>query len=461
MTETEFKKDRFGIDWSKKTLGTRFWKRPHIGRRMFFRHMASAVGGYFLLPTRPAETIARANPSTKGTAKNCIFILMSGGPSHVDTFDLKEGAWTPAGFAPTSYGSIRWPKGLMPNLANQLDSISLVRSVKPWALVHVLARTWVMIGRNPASSNARFAPHIGSVVSQEFTALDPNAVLPVFASLNTATGPTSGFLPTQNNPFYIFPGGGGLANTTHSAGTARFDRRFGLATNLDAEIRDNDPLGDSVNDKFTYNAAARKLMYNSTVDSIFTFDQAEKNRYGNTSFGNACIAARRMLKANAGTRFIQITQGDWDHHENIYQANSGHYAAAKTFDNGLATLIADLRADGTLDQTLIVCIGEFGRVPGALNGTAGRDHYQQQAVLMAGGGIKGRNTIGTTDSIGKATLDPGWSAGRDIRAEDIEATIYSALGIDYTKNLADPSGRGFRYVPFTDVEYLPINELWG
>src|SRR5689334_2326392 len=125
-------KDRFGFDWSQ-TKGTRFWRRPHLGgRRMFFRHVASAVGGYFLLPTRPSETIAKAAVTTKGTAKNCIFVLMSGGPSHVDTFDLKEGAWTPAGFTPTSYNGVRWPTGLLPNLANQLGNVALVRSVRSW-----------------------------------------------------------------------------------------------------------------------------------------------------------------------------------------------------------------------------------------------------------------------------------------------------------------------------------------
>lgn len=452
-------KDRFGFDWTN-AQGTRFWRRPHIARRMFFRHVASAVGGYMLLPTRPAETIAKASITTKNTAKNVIFILMSGGPSHVDTFDLKEGSWTPAGFNPTSYGNVRWPQGLMPTLANQLSSVALVRSVKPWALVHVLARTWVMIGRNPAQGNARFAPHIGSVVAREFE--DPNSTLPAFVSLNANNGPSAGFLPSKNNPFYIFPGGGGLANTTHSAGVARFNQRAALATDMDAELHDSDALGDTVNETFDYNVAARKLMYNSAVDSIFAFDQTEKNRYGNNGFGNACIAARRMLKSNSGARFIQITQGDWDHHENIYVANSGHWAAAKQFDSGVGTLIADLKADGLLDQTLIVAMGEFGRVPGNLNNGGGRDHYAQQAILMAGGGVKGGTVLGSTDRVGNATVDPGWSRGRDIRPEDVEATIYSALGIDYTKNLADPSGRGFQYVPFSEFDqYGPMNELWG
>ncbi len=439
-----------------------FWRRPHLGRRMFFRHATAAVGGYFLLPGRPAETIARAAVSTKGTARNCIFILMSGGPSHVDTFDLKEGPWTPAGFNPTSYGDVRWPQGLLPNLATQLPNVALVRSVKSWALVHVLARTWVMIGRNPAQGNARFAPHIGSVVAQELGGRDPNATLPVFVSLNTSNGPGAGFLSPTNNPFYISPGGGGLANTTHPLGVVRLDRRTALLRDLDSDLRLSGELGAPVQESFAYDDAARKLMYNNTVSSIFTFDSTERARYGNTGFGNACIAARRMLRANSGTRFIQITQGDWDQHEDIYKPNAGHWNIAKQFDNAIAPLLADLQSDGLLNETLVVCMGEFGRVPGNLNSGQGRDHYAQQAILMAGGGVQGGLVLGSTDKVGNATLDSGWSRKRDIRNEDIEATIYSALGIDYTKQLADPSGRGFEYVPFSDRDqYGPIHELWG
>src|SRR5690349_10600240 len=117
-------KDRFGIDWSNKT-GSFFWARPQLNRRMFFTHTASAVGGYFLLPSRPMETIACAAASPIGTAKNVIFVLMAGGPSHSDMFDLKEGAWTPSFMAPASYGDIRWPQGIMPRLADQLDNIAL------------------------------------------------------------------------------------------------------------------------------------------------------------------------------------------------------------------------------------------------------------------------------------------------------------------------------------------------
>ncbi len=453
-------KDRFGCDWAN-TAGTLFCRRPHLGRRMFFRHIASTVGGYMLLPSRPFETVAKAAPLVKGTARNCIVILMQGGPSHVDTWDLKEGPWTPAAFQPTAYGDVRWPRGLMPNLAENLGSVSIVRSMKAWALVHVLARTWVQIGRNPAAANARFAPHIGSVVSMELGPKQVNPILPVFISLNATNGPGQGFLAPESGPFYMSPAGAGLANTQHRDGAARFGKRFDVLRNMERDLMQSAELGGAVNETFAYNDAATRLMYNGDIDRIFTFDQAEKNRYGNTGFGNACIAARNMLRAPSGVRFIQITQGDWDQHENIYAPNAGHFSLSKTFDSGLATLLTDLRSDGLLDQTLVVALGEFGRVPGAINSGLGRDHFAQQSALLAGGGISGRRIVGSTDKEGRNTLDPGWSRDRDIRPEDIEATIYSALGIDYTKRIDDPSGRGFEYVPFSDRDqYGPVNELW-
>src|SRR5260370_40437639 len=120
-------KDRFGCDLF--SAGTRFWHRPHVGRRMFFRHLASALGGYFLLPSKGFETVARAAVQPKGTARNCILILMSGRPSHVDTFDMKEHSWTAAPFALPHYGPGRWPRRLMPTLADQLVTGSIVRAM--------------------------------------------------------------------------------------------------------------------------------------------------------------------------------------------------------------------------------------------------------------------------------------------------------------------------------------------
>lgn len=455
-------KDHFGFDWSG-IGGTQFWRRPAMGRRLFFRHVSSAAGGWFLLPSRPAERIAQAAPALKGTAKNCIFILMSGGPSQIDTFDLKEGPWVPANFQPEAFEGVRWPRGAMPVLAERLGDIALVRSIRAWALVHNLARTWVQIGRNPTLSGSRIAPHIGSVVSLELAARETNRVLPVFVHLNANSGPGAGYLPPDHSPFYVSPGGGGMANTTHSAGQARFQKRLALLDGLNADLKASRELGAEPHEAFAFAEAARRLAYNPDVDRLFTFDAAERSRFGTTGFGNACIAARNLLRSRTGVRFIQINQGDWDHHENIYAANAGHNLLMKQFDTALGTLLADLKNDGLLEETLVVALGEFGRVPGNINSGRGRDHHVQQAALFAGGGVRGGRVLGVTDAAGGATREPGWSRERDVRAEDIEATIYSALGIDYTTvRRDDPIGRGFEYVPFSDRDlYGPVHELWG
>jgi hypothetical protein len=458
-------KDRFGFDETKVT-GTHFWSRPLIGRRLFFRHIASAVGGYMLLPERPGERLARAQSGPIGTAKNVIFILMNGGPSHVDTFDLKEGPWTPQTFQPTTFGDIRWPQGLFPRLAEQLDSIALLRSARSWVNVHDLGRIWAQIGRNPTQSQSKVAPHIGSVVAMELTPKSSPPPLPAFISLfPTNSEPGPGWLPPEFSQFQITPNGGGLGNTAHPAGQAAFDRRYNLLMRLDSDERKLSEIGPKSAEMESFNTGARALMYNPTVDRAFIFDAAERAAYGNSNFGNAAITARNMLRANLGPRFIQISIGGWDNHGNIYgnafnAANAN--SLARQFDAGLGQLIADLKADGLLDETLIVALGEFGRTVGPLNAGAGRDHFQQQAVLFAGARVRGGRAIGATDSVGRVTTDPGWSRARDVRFEDIEATIYSALGIDWrTQRLDAPLGR-FLYVPESDKDiYGPIHELWS
>ena len=466
-------KDRFGIDWTRvrstqRSLpqGVPFWQKPQLGRRMFFRHMGAALGGYFLLPSRPMESIAKAAVATRSTAKNVIFILMAGAPSHIDTFDLKEGPWTPSSFNPTSYGDVRFPQGLMPTLAGQMDSLVFARSVVAWAVAHGVGQAWVQLGRNPLAGLSRISPHIGSVVAMELGPQDDaDRVLPAFLSLNSGgADPQQGYFPTKTAPFYVTPNGGGLGDTTHRDGGARLDTRYGLLQQMDRELRDSpDVLGPAVSEMASLNIAARLLMYNSAVDNVFTFASTERARYGNSSFGNACIAARNLLGARLGTRFIQISIGGWDNHVNIYQPNAVLAAAAKQFDTGLGTLITDLKAGGLLDSTLIVAMGEFGRTVGPLNSQGGRDHYLQQSVLFAGAGIHGGRVIGSTDTLGGVTAEPGWSGNRDIKPEDIEATIYSALGIDWTTvRHDDPLGRGFEYVPTTEgLQFAPIDELWS
>jgi hypothetical protein len=453
-------KDRFGFDTNRE--GVFFLRRPELTRRLLFRHGGSALGGYFLMNYGGGEP-ARAAVAPVNTARYCVFVNMQGGPSHSDLFDLKEGAWTPAAFAPTNYGDIRWPQGLMPKLAEQIGSISLVRSMRSWTGVHSLGQSWMQIGRNPALSQSKFAPHIGSIASIELA--DRTKPLPAFLALNPSDMPGSGYLPPENGPFGIAAGGAGLPNSTFSGGAANFARRYDLMQMIDAEERLLQKLGSTSQETVVWNAAARRLMYNEQMNAAFTASAAERARYGNSTFGTACITARNLISADLGARFIQINVGGWDNHAGIYTGalNAGNAnSTGRLFDAALGTLIADLASAGLLDRTLIVGMGEFGRTVGALNASTGRDHFQQQAVMLAGARLKGGRVIGSTDAVGSVTSDPGWSRARDVRPEDIEATIYSALGIDWTRiRHDDPLGRGFYYVPDSDKDlYGPIDELW-
>src|SRR5579871_2120848 len=252
-----------------------------------------------------------------------------------------------------------------------------------------------------------------------------------------------------------------------TACTGRFKTMYTQLQTIDAPLRSNSPYGKPLEDYNDFYVAAQQMMYNKTVADTFAFTASDSTRYGNSSFGNACLVAKQVLAANQGTRFILITNGSWDMHQDIYgQQNpkgNNMYTMGKPLDDGYSALISDLKASGQLDSTLVVMAGEFGRTVGPVTAAGGRDHLIQQSAVFAGGGITPGKTIGTTTPDGSATDDPGWSRGRSVNPEDIEATIYSAVGIDWTTvRHDDPFGRGFEYVPFSDQDlYGPINELWG
>jgi hypothetical protein len=399
------------------------------------------------------------------TAQNVIFILLAGAPSHTDTFDLKMvGGVTPASFAPDTVNGILWPTGLLPNLAQHLSDFAIVRSMQSHALVHSLAQTWSQIGRNPAAALGNIAPNIGSIVAIEKDGQRrPGQVFPAFLGLNSPGGVGVGYLPAVYAPFKVTPSAGGIAYTTNPDGQARFNTRFNLMHSLDNALRVDSPNGQPMEDYNDFYAAANGMMYNPVVSQAFGFTTQDSARYGSTGTGNACLVAYQVLKANQGTRFIQITSNDgWDMHQNIYAA-ANLPAKGKILDTALAALMSDLKANALFDKTLIVMVGEFGRTVGPLTAAAGRDHWPQQFAFFAGGGIKGGTVVGETNATGATTAVYGWSQNRFVYPEDIEATIYSALGIDWTSvRHDDPLGRGFEYVPQTGaVPYYPVHELWG
>jgi hypothetical protein len=444
--------------------------RPHLSRRAFFEVAGAGIAGSFLMPKAAQACTVQVGQqvTTQNKAKNVIYIQLAGAPSHTDMFDLKVvNGTTPSALTPTMINGINWPMGTLPKLGAQLGNLAIVRSVNAWALVHSLAQEWVQIGRNPAAALGNISPNIGSVVAIETASQrTPGQVFPTFLALNAATAVGNGYLPASFAPFKVTPATTGIPNTSNSLGQARYGDLWNRLHSLDNPLRINSPLGTPVQNYDEFYNSAESMMYNAAVQKAFTFTTADSTRYGGTSFGNACLVASQALAANQGTRYVQITLGGWDMHQDIYGAanprGNNLFTLCPTLDNAVGALLGDLQANGLFNQTLIVMSGEFGRTVGPVTAAGGRDHLIQQSVVFAGAGVTGGKVIGATNSTGSTTVDFGWSRSRLIKPEDIEATIYSALGINWTTvRCDDPFKRGFEYVPFSEQNlYGPIDELW-
>lgn len=453
-------------------LGEGFSRRRFLkvtGTGLVASWFADVVNPRLLLGATAAPNVALRN-----TARNCIFIFLAGAPSHVDTWDLKEGTWTPADFAPDTFdgGNVRFPAGLMPKTAAQLPNLSFVRSGLAWAAVHQLGQAWAQIARNPGGATGAIAPHIGSVVSIESQAQRATTdVLPSFVALNSGSIPGSGYFPAKYAPFGVQTAATGLATLNHPDGAARFSDRWSFLHQLDLS-RATGALGKNASDMDDFYDQAKTLMDSPNINATFSFSADEHTKYGSSIFGDSLIVARNLVASRKGTRFVQATFGGWDHHSNIYSKAtnvSSLYTQCAVFDPAFGALLTDLQsmpgvAPGKtlLDETLVVVLGEFGRTTGALNNQAGRDHFLRMSLVFAGGGTRGGLVIGKTDTAGANAVDFGWSQNRDVRPEDVTCTIYSALGIDYTTvRHDDPLNRGFEYVPFAkDGVYAPIEELF-
>lgn len=439
-----------------------------FSRRHFFRIAGTGlVASYFADVFEPRLLLGattNAAVSLRNSAKSCIFIFLAGAPSQTDLWDLKEGSWTPSDLAPTSYGDLRWPQGLLPKTAQHLSKLSIVRSGLAWAAVHQLGQTWAQIARNPGGATGAIAPHLGAVVALESqTKRTTSDVLPAFIALNSGSIPTCGYLPAKYAPFGVQTDAAGLATLSHPEGATRFARRWDLLHQLDV-ARASGSLGKAASDMNDFYDQSKVLMDAPNINAVFSFSDEEHTRYGASAFGDSLLVARNLVASGKGTRFVQATMNGWDHHSDIYDhaAAQSLYVQSAELDNALGALLSDLTTMNLLDDTLVVIVSEFGRTTGALTNQGGRDHFLRNSIVFAGGGTAGGRVIGKTDAQGSAVVEYGWSAARDVRTEDVACTIYSALGIDYTTvRNDDPLGRGFEYVPDAkDGHYAPLEELW-
>lgn len=418
------------------------------------------------LPLLGKAKASQTNVTPKGTAKNCLFIMLRGGASHVDTFDLKVGKWTPKKLEPTKLpAGYLWPVGLMPKLAQKADKFSIVRSLQHVEVVHERAQYFLETGRRLNPGLRLEIPNIGSVVALERAATrKATDIFPSFVSFDPFSFyvTNNGFLPVDTSPLRFTDSTTGIANLAPKDGMSAFERRRSTFKFLeDIEI---DSLSQPIS---VIQDQAEKLLKDPITKTAFVTSNDDFARYGNNLLGGSLAVAKNLFKANRGTHFIEVSHFNWDHHSRIYSSGALD-VKCKELDIALSALIDDLTASPgqnggktLLDETLIVVMGEFGRTVGPLNRTKGRDHYPYAfSAMFLGGGVQGGRIVGATDELGAGVTDFGWSHTRAVHLSDIATTVFSALGIDWTKVLSNtPSGRPFRYVDPEAIGDLESHEI--
>ncbi len=438
-----------------------------LSRRRFLFRATSAAGAGLLAARQSEAALFSGSPQARGSARACIFINLAGAPSHLDTFDPKDGPWNPPDLDLQQYpGGIVLSRSLFPSLSQITGDLCLLQSVTSWEAAHERGQFYLQTAHPSNPAFAAETPHMGAVVAREKGVTGP---MPPFVALNSAGIQGAAFLGGKAAPLMPPAAASGLNTLEHNffgaQSEARFNERFALLEALDAPLRKT-PLSQDMAAYADFYGGARKMMYDPGLSNALKFSNDDNLRYGNTDIGRQMIIARNAVRSKNGAAFITLRQGGWDTHQNMFDRGyaPNMYQLCNDLDRGLGALVADLKASGDFNQTLIVIMGEFGRTPGPLNARGGRDHHKfAMSVAMLGGGVKGGQAIGAKDSQGDRVITPGWHTDRAIFMEDIACTVYSALGIDWTKSIADtPSGRKFEYVPYAiDQQYEPVTEVFG
>jgi uncharacterized protein (DUF1501 family) len=358
-------------------------------------------------------------------ARACILLWLGGGPSHIDTFDPKPGSDTNGPFKPidTAIPGLQFCEYL-PKLAGQAKHLAVVRSLTSKEQDHDRATEYLHTG-NLRDETVEY-PALGSVVAREWSAEDGD--LPAFVAINESTL-GGGFLGVQYSPYVITDLNAPLQNIALPEGVdaPRQDRRLKA---LDRFNQGFAARGDATAVAEFARFTARALRFQKSP-ALKAFDlKAEKPEvvaaYGaendQAAFARGCLLARRLVEH--GVRFVEVTLSGWDTHENNFSTVTG---LCRQLDAPFAALLKDLADRGLLGQTLVVCLGEFGRTP-KVNEQNGRDHWSDAfSAVLAGGGVRGGQIVGASDAKGEQVKE------RPVTVPDLYATLLSAFGVDGKK----------------------------
>jgi hypothetical protein len=414
---------------------------------------------------------AAKNPQRK---RSCILLWMNGGPSQIDTFDLKPGHANGGPFQEidTNVPGIKIGEHL-PKIAKHMDKMALIRSMSTKEGDHGRATYQMRTGHLPGGPI--HYPTLGSLFSKELA--KEGAALPNFVSIS----PYRFFSPAAYGPGFLGPSyaplvvgetaqsiipipGQQQSNYEDALKVADIDLPAGVdAERAAARAR---LLGEMSDDFLARRSSTASQSHRSAYQGalalmrspdtkVFDLDDEPKelrDRYGRNLFGQGCLLARRLVEK--GVPFIEVSLSNvgnltlgWDTHLNNFESVK---RLSEVLDPAWSTLMEDLKDKGLLDSTLVVWMGEFGRTP-KINGNKGRDHWANSwTTVLAGGGIKGGQVVGKTSEDGMTVTD------RPVVAEDFLATVGVALGIDVKRENQSNVGRPIRIVEPTAK---PIQEV--
>ena len=422
----------------------------HFSRRDLLAASLGLSGIAWLTPL--AEAMAREQG--RGAAKkprSLIVLWMAGGPSQLETFDPHAGtkiAHDGTKAIETAAPGVRIADTL-PRLAEQMESISLVRSLVSKEGDHERATHNLKTGFRPDPTLVH--PSLGAVVCHQLT---DEVEIPRHVSILPGQFPArGGYLGSQFDAFKTFDPSGPVPDVRARVSDERAARRLADLQVVEAAFARGRLKHLAERTSHTASVEAARRMMSS--EQLKAFDvsgapQGLKARFGETPFGRGCLAAIQLIEV--GVRCVEVTLDGWDTHTNNEALVRGR---CEILDPAFAALIEELKARELFDSTIVLWLGEFGRTP-RVNPTGGRDHWPHGfTAALAGGNIAGGRVVGETSAEPDEKAVDQTKFVADARpVEDLHATVLNALGINYKQEVLTPIGR-----PMVLSQGTPIREL--
>lgn len=405
-----------------------------VSRRSFTEQLARTTLGVTLLPhlVPAADSAPAADVKTLpgfGKAKNVIWLQMIGGMSHIDTLDPKTGE-SKGARDPIQTKADYQLGGYLPTMAkDHADKLAIIRSMTSKTGVHASGQYLMRTGYEQRGTIKH--PVLGAW-AQELLGKS-SKTLPSSVCVNRGPEHGNGFFTAAFSPLPIHDPEAGLQYSRFTVAEDVMSKRLALLNKVDAGFRSK--FQDS-------NLKAYSDFYDDTLKLLSSEDlsafkltdekQDEREKYGMNKFGQGCMLARRLIER--GVRFVEVTQGGWDMHNDIDDAMEEN---GTIIDIAISALLSDLQARGMLASTLIVLCSEFGRGP-KINSRSGRDHHPKVfSTLLAGGPVRGGTIYGSSDKEGSSVAD------KMTTIQDFHSTVGHAMGMDVHQVVMSPSNRPF------------------